>query len=292
MTALTTHDTKRSEDTRARMAVIAEIATEFAQRLASWTDVCGIDEPSLNHLAWQTLVGAWPISDKRLADYLLKAARESKLRTTWTEPDEEFEATLTAWPARVRAELGTEIEELVARVERPGWCNSLSQKLVQLTSPGVPDVYQGTDLWDFSLVDPDNRRPVDYRLRREMLDELSTGRVPELDRSGAAKMLVVHRSLTLRRDRPELFRGYMPMKASGAAAEHVLAYRRSEDLVVVATRLPLGLEAAGGWDDTTLDLSHGEWTDVLTGARFAGRPAVRDILSALPVALLVRAGQV
>ncbi len=112
MTALTTHDTKRSEDTRARMAVLSEVAHEFAEAVASWTERCGIDEPSLNLLAWQTLVGAWPISDERLGDYLLKAARESKLRTTWTEPDEEFEKSVAAWPSRVRDELGDEVEDV------------------------------------------------------------------------------------------------------------------------------------------------------------------------------------
>ena len=289
MTALTTHDTKRSEDTRARMAVLSEVAHEFAEAVTSWTERCGIDEPSLNLLAWQTLVGAWPISDERLGDYLLKAARESKLRTTWTEPDEGFEKSVAAWPARVRDELGDEVEELVRRIEAAGWSNSLTQKLVQLTAPGVPDVYQGTELWDFSLVDPDNRRPVDYDLRREMLARFDEGLVPDLDLSGATKLLVVQRALTLRRDRPELFEGYRALAGDGPAAAHALAYARSEDLVVVGTRLPVGLESAGGWADTTLSLAEGEWTDVITGTTFAGGVvALSEVLARYPVALLVR----
>ena len=289
MTALTTHDTKRSEDTRARMAVLSEVADEFADAVASWTERCGIDEPSLNLLAWQTLVGAWPISDERLGDYLLKAARESKLRTTWTEPDGDFEESITAWPARVREELGDEVEAFIRRIEAPGWSNSLTQKLVQLTAPGVPDVYQGTELWDFSLVDPDNRRPVDYDLRREMLARFGEGLVPDLDVSGATKLFVVHRALTLRRDRPELFRGYRALQADGPAAVHALAYARSDDLVVVGTRLPVGLELAGGWRDTTLPLPEGEWTDVITGASVKGEPvSLSDVLDRYPVALLVR----
>ncbi|KAA1397917.1 malto-oligosyltrehalose synthase [Aeromicrobium ginsengisoli] len=289
MTALTTHDTKRSEDTRARMAVLAEVADDFADAVASWTERCGIDEPSLNLLAWQTLVGAWPISDERLGDYLLKAARESKLRTTWTEPDEEFEKSVAAWPARVRDEVGDEVEAFVRRIEWPGWSNSLTQKIVQLTAPGVPDVYQGTELWDFSLVDPDNRRPVDYDLRREMLARFDEGLVPELDVSGATKLFVVQRALTLRRDRPELFEGYRSLSADGPAAAHALAYARSEDLVVVGTRLPVGLEAAGGWGDTTLTLGEGEWTDLITGATIAGGVAeLSAVLTRYPVALLVR----
>lgn len=289
MTALTTHDTKRSEDTRARMAVLAEVADEFADAVVSWTERCGIDEPALNLLAWQTLVGAWPISDERLGDYLLKAARESKLRTTWTEPDEELEQSVAEWPARVRAELGEEVEAFVRRIQAPGWSNSLTQKLVQLTAPGVPDIYQGTELWDFSLVDPDNRRPVDYAVRREMLARFDEGLVPDLDVSGATKLFVLHRALTLRRDRPELFEGYRALAAEGPAAEHALAYARSEDLVVVGTRLPVGLEASGGWRDTTLTLDDGEWSDVITGSSFDGGPVeVAELLDRYPVALLVR----
>ncbi|AWB92918.1 malto-oligosyltrehalose synthase [Aeromicrobium chenweiae] len=291
MTTLTTHDTKRSEDTRARMAVLAEVADEFAELVTDWHDRCGIDEPSLDLLAWQTLVGASPISDERLSDYLLKAAKEAKLRTTWTEPDEEFEQTVVSWPARVRAELGEEVDAFVKRITPAGWSNSLSAKLLQLAGPGVPDVYQGTELWDFSLVDPDNRREVDYDLRRELLDRFGEGLVPEIDRSGAAKMLVVHRVLTLRRDRPELFRGYTPLRADGPAAEHAVAFARSDDLVAVATRLPIGLERRGGWGTTSVPLPEGRWTDVITGAQVeGGDTALADVLDRYPVALLVKEG--
>jgi len=291
MTTLTTHDTKRSEDTRARLAVLSEIADEFASAVRGWTDTCGLGEPSLNLLAWQTLVGAAPISDERLADYLLKAARESKIRTTWTEPDEEFEQQIRDWPARVRETVGDEVDTFVGRITAPGWSNSLSQKLVQLTAPGVPDVYQGTELWDFSLVDPDNRRPVDYDVRRELLRQIDEGQVPDVDESGAAKLLVVHRVLTLRRDRPELFGGYRPLAAEGPAAQHAIAYARGadDDLVVVATRLPVGLGTDGGWRDTTITLPDGEWTDVLTGDLVEGPVArLASVLDRYPVALLVR----
>jgi (1->4)-alpha-D-glucan 1-alpha-D-glucosylmutase len=289
MTTLTTHDTKRSEDTRARLAVLTEIAGDFADAVRGWSQRCGLGEPSLELLAWQTLVGAAPISDERLVDYLLKAARESKLRTTWTEPDEEFEQQIREWPARVRETVGPEVDAFVERITAAGWSNSLSQKLIQLTAPGVPDVYQGTELWDFSLVDPDNRRAVDYAERRRVLEQLGRGAVPDVDASGAAKLLVVHRALTLRRDRPELFRGYRALRADGPAADHAVAYARSDDLVVVATRLPVGLAAAGGWRDTTLALDAGEWTDVLTGVTIEGSTArLSSVLDRYPVALLVR----
>lgn len=287
MTTLTTHDTKRSEDARARLAVLSEVADDFADAVRDWSAVCGLDEPSLNLLAWQTLVGAAPISDDRLVDYLLKAARESKLRTTWTEPDEDFEQQIREWPARVRESVGAEVDAFVDRITVPGWSNSLSQKLIQLTGPGVPDVYQGTELWDFSLVDPDNRRPVDYGMRRKLLAQIDGGLIPDVDPSGAAKLLLVHRALTLRRERPELFSGYRALPVVGAAAEHAIAYGRGQDLVVVATRLPVGLSARGGWDDTVLGLPEGKWTDVLTGS-LVKDGQLSSLLDRYPVALLVR----
>ncbi|MBE8522277.1 malto-oligosyltrehalose synthase [Amycolatopsis sp. H6(2020)] len=284
MTTLTTHDTKRSEDTRARMAVLAELPGEFAGAVRRWTASHGIDEPSLNLLAWQTLVATWPIEPPRLRDYLDKAAKEAKLRTSWTDHDEAFEAAVAAWPDAVVNDAG--VAAFVARIERPGWSNSLGQKLVQLTAPGVPDVYQGTELWDFSLVDPDNRRPVDYAVRRELLARIAEGELPEIDASGAAKLLVVHKALKLRQEHPALFRGYRPLRAEGPAAKHLLAYTRSPDLAVAVTRLPVGLEADGGWRDTVLPLPDGVWTDVLTGREVTGDLAT--LFDRYPVALLVR----
>ena len=298
MTTLTTHDTKRSEDTRARTLALAEVADELAEAVERWSAQAGIDEPSLDLLAWQTLVAAWPISDERLIDYLLKAARESKLRTTWTETDDAFEDAVRAWPAQVRATVGDEVESFVARLEAAGWVTALSQKLLQLAGPGVPDVYQGTELWDLSLVDPDNRREVDFAARHDLLSRVAGGWVPPVDASGAAKLLLTHRVLGLRRERPELFEGYRPLLADGSAADHVVAFTRHRDLVVVATRLPVGLERRpAGWDGTVLDLGDdaglsldpGAWTDLLTGAQHAGGPQlVADLLATYPVALLLR----
>lgn len=279
MTALSTHDTKRSEDVRARLAVLAEIPDEYLAFEAAMTEKHGISEPSLNRLAWQSLVGAWPLTEQRLGQYLEKASREAKIKTSWVDRNPEFDAEVAAWPAKALNE--PEVSAFVERIKAPGWSNSLGQKLVQLTAPGVPDVYQGTELWDFSLVDPDNRRPVDYQVRRELLERIESGWLPEVDDSGAVKLLVVQKALHVRK---RGLHGYRPLHAEGPAAEHVLAFERS-GVITVATRLPVGLEQKG-WQDTVLPLPGPEWTDVLTG-----RPATGDLASLLdryPVALLVR----
>ncbi|WP_086668713.1 malto-oligosyltrehalose synthase [Lentzea kentuckyensis] len=279
MTALSTHDTKRSEDVRARLAVLAEIPDEYLAFESAMTEKHGISEPSLNRLAWQSLVGAWPITEERLGQYLEKASREAKIRTSWVDRNAEFDAEVAAWPAKAVNE--PEVSAFAERIKAPGWSNSLGQKLVQLTAPGVPDVYQGTELWDLSLVDPDNRRPVDYQVRRELLERIDSGWLPEVDDSGAAKLLVVRKALQVRK---RGLRGYRPLHAEGPAAEHVLAFERS-GVITVATRLPVGLEQKG-WQDTVLPLPGPEWTDVLTG-----RPAAEELASLLdryPVALLVR----
>ncbi|WP_434442431.1 malto-oligosyltrehalose synthase [Lentzea sp. E54] len=279
MTALSTHDTKRSEDVRARLAVLAEIPSEYLAFEAAMSEQHGISEPTLNRLAWQSLVGAWPITEERLGQYLEKASREAKIRTSWVDRNAEFDAEVAAWPAKALNE--PEVAAFAERIKVPGWSNSLGQKLVQLTAPGVPDVYQGTELWDFSLVDPDNRRPVDYDIRRDLLERLESGWLPEVDDSGAAKLLVVHKALHVRK---RGLHGYRPLHAEGPAAEHVLAFERS-GVITVATRLPVALEQKG-WQGTVLPLPGAKWTDVLTG-----RPATEDLASLLgtyPVALLVR----
>jgi (1->4)-alpha-D-glucan 1-alpha-D-glucosylmutase len=291
MTTLSTHDTKRSEDVRARLAVLAEIPSEWT-RLVRWLMARHplADRP-LAHLVWQNLVGAWPLSRERAHAYVEKAAREAGTSTTWTEPDEAFEAQLHALVDAAFDDPAThaEIQETVDRITPLGWSNSLSQKLLQLTMPGVPDVYQGTELWDFSLVDPDNRRPVDYASRRTLLTALDGGEVPAVDESGAAKLLVVSRVLRARRDNPEWFAGYEPVAVSGSAADHVVAFDRG-GVVAVATRLPAGL-ARDGWGDTALQLPNGAWRDLLTGERVVSDVAgvaADALLTRLPVALLVR----
>ena len=293
MTTLSTHDTKRSEDVRARLAVLAEIPAEWTDRMWGWAARHPLPDRSLELLAWQNLVGAWPIPADRMAGYLTKASKEAKLVTSHVDAVPEVDEAIAAWPAAVLADsdVVAEIEELVARIAGPGWSNSLGQKLLQIAGPGVPDVYQGTELFEYSLVDPDNRRPVDWARRRELLARLDDGWLPDVDADGAAKLLVTASALRLRRHRPEVFTSYRPLLAEGPAAAHAVAFARSASLVVVATRLPVGLAAAGGWRDTVLPLpgGHGEWCDVVTGAPVDGSaPLLAALLARYPVALLVR----
>ncbi|SDN84326.1 maltooligosyl trehalose synthase [Geodermatophilus sp. DSM 45219] len=291
MTTLTTHDTKRSEDTRARLVVLAELGAEWADLVRGLVLRHPLPDRPLAHLVWQNLVGAWPLSRDRAHAYAEKAAREAGTSTTWTDVDEEFESALHAMvdAAYDDERTNAEIERFVARIAPFGRSNSLAQKLLQLTMPGVPDVYQGTELWDLSLVDPDNRRPVDYDLRRRLLAQLDDGEVPAVDDTGAAKLLVVSRVLRARREHPEWFGGYEPVTATGIESDHLVAFDRG-GVVAVATRLPVGLSIAG-WGDTALQLPTGAWRDLLTGGRFVsdadGLP-VAGLLERLPVALLVR----
>jgi (1->4)-alpha-D-glucan 1-alpha-D-glucosylmutase len=183
------------------------------------------------------------------------------------------------------------VTAFVARVSRPGWSNSLSAKLLQLTAPGVPDVYQGSELWETSLVDPDNRRPVDFDERRALLARVDDGWLPPVDETGAAKLLVTSRALRTRRDHPEWFSRYQGVPAYGPAASHVVAFDRG-GAVTVATRLPLGLEAGGGWRDTSVLLAGRPVRDAVTGRSFPGGAVrVADLLRDYPVALLVPEGE-
>jgi (1->4)-alpha-D-glucan 1-alpha-D-glucosylmutase len=294
MTTLSTHDTKRSEDVRARLAVLSEIPGEWATSVRRWSAGYPLPERSLELVAWQNLVGAWPIEPDRMAGYLLKAAKEAKLATSHVDAVPEVDEAISRWPAEVTGDpaMWADLDAFAARIARHGRSNSLGQKLLQLAGPGVPDVYQGTECFEYSLVDPDNRRPVDFSARRALLARLDEGWTPDIDAEGGAKLLVTSAALRLRRYRPELFTGYRPLVADGPAAGHAVAFSRGAGaLVAVATRLPVGLAARGGWGDTTLALpaAADDWTDVLTGESVVGAaPRLADLLARYPVALLVR----
>ena len=295
MTTLSTHDTKRSEDTRARISVLAELAPEWRAALARLQELAPLPDGPLANLLWQAIAGAWPADRDRLQSYAQKAAREAGNSTDWLDPDAGFEEKLAAAVDAAFDNPGVraELESLVELLAPYGAVNSLGAKLVQLTMPGVPDVYQGTEFWDRSLTDPDNRRPFDYGARRTALAALDAGERPASYTDDAAKLLVTSRALRLRRDRPELFTGYRPVAATGPAAGHLVGFDRGSaagaGAVTLATRLPRGLEQQGGWRDTAVELD-GAMTDELTGATFGpGAVEVAAILARYPVALLVPA---
>ncbi|GGM40114.1 malto-oligosyltrehalose synthase [Micromonospora sonchi] len=290
MTTLSTHDTKRGEDVRARLAVLAELPHRWAELVTGWmAAVPLLPDAALAHLLWQTAVGTWPIERERLHAYAEKAAREAGASTSWTDPDPAFEQAMHALVDAMFDDpaVSAELAAFAAEITPAGWCNSLGQKLVQLAMPGVPDTYQGTELWDNSLVDPDNRRPVDFGVRRDLLARLDARWQPTVDDTGAAKLLVVSRTLRARRDHPELFGDYQPAIAHGPAARHAVAFDRGGALAV-ATRLPLRLAATGGWRDTTLSLPVNQMSCLFTGRVYSDNQVrLTDLLATYPVALLV-----
>ncbi len=292
MLASSTHDTKRSEDVRARLAVLSELASGWRMTLARWSRMNkGEISKGDEYHYYQALIGIWPGEvtpdlAQRLKAYMLKAAREAKLRTSWINPDADYEKALERF---VEQSLGNEafvrdLDTTVATVAQVGEVVSLSQALVKVASPGVPDYYQGTELPDFSLVDPDNRRPVDYELRKRLLDSNSSG-----------KLRVIRKGLEVRRKYPQLFHGakYTPLYADGGREDNIIAFSLSDAnscVVAVAPRLFAHLlESDKPWGESSLALPAGEFLDVMTGERHrGGRVRIAELLSRFPVALLVR----
>ena len=303
MTTLSTHDTKRSEDVRARLAVLSELPQSWERWVTAAHDLAGahrapaFDSPT-EYLLWQALVGAWPITTERFSAYATKAVREAKVHTSWSDPDAAFEEAVDRFARGVTTDpaIGRHVEGWLAMTASATRANILGQKLVQLTMPGVPDVYQGCEVVDLSLVDPDNRRPVDFAERSARLARLDRGEPPrDLD---DAKLLVTSSALRLRRERPEWFVGptttYQPVATS---TPHAFSFARGDEggprAVTVVTRLASSLEDAGGWGQATIDLPRGDWMDVLTGRDIGaggGPVPVTAVLADLPVALLAPTG--
>lgn len=303
MTTLSTHDTKRSEDVRARLGVLSELPVEWTELVAGLRAASAAYRSTLldgrtENLLWQTLAGTWtadgPIATDRLTEYLTKAVREAKDHTSWTAPDDAYERAVLDAATQVLADprVAELLEAWEHRTRAAVRGATLGQKLVQLTLPGVADVYQGTEVPAVALVDPDNRRPVDTEALAARLARLDEGAGPR--DLADEKLLVTSRALRLRRDVPEAFvgtgAGFVPLPHSSG---HVLTYARTADgeprVVVVATRLAAMVDRLGGWGDHTVALPEGEWHDVLGDRRVDGgvRP-LAELLDRLPVALLVR----
>jgi (1->4)-alpha-D-glucan 1-alpha-D-glucosylmutase len=293
MLATSTHDTKRSEDVRVRIALLSEIPEIWTAAVRRWSSGNerhkrdGWPDRNTEYLLYQTLLGAWPITPERMQTYTIKAIREAKTLTSWTSPNEAFEKAVGSFVDAILGDRGfvADFEGFVRPLIGPGRVQSLSQVLVKLTAPGVPDLYQGTELWDLSLVDPDNRRPVDYAVRTRLLAELDTLTVEQIlarEEEGLPKLWTIRQALRVR----ERLGDYARMPVAGAKREHVIAFQRGE-VACVAPRLVLGL--GGDWGDTTVDLPRGPWFNELSGSAVAPGPArVGDLLAKFPVAMLVR----
>jgi len=350
MLATSTHDTKRSEDVRARIQVLSEMPKEWQAALTRWSRLNAYHRTSLNggaapdrndeYLFYQTLLGAWPDEPmsapdleqfrERVLAYMEKATREAKVHTSWVNPDVGYDQAVRHF---VQAALDDhannlffrDFQEMHPRVAFYGRLNSLTQTLLKLTSPGVPDFYQGTELWDYSLVDPDNRRPVDYGLRRERLQGLKRqlsqagqNLVPVLEEllaspaKGRLKLYVIFAALNFRRQHVSLFNkgDYLPLSISGEKSSHVCAFARtleSETIIVVVPRLPVGLTEGKEvwplgneiWQKTAVELpaetAAGMFRNLFTGEKVNTSSVhqkrcifLAEVFSSFPLALLVR----
>jgi len=339
LNATSTHDTKRGEDARARINVLSEMPDEWQKNLRNWIRINGGKRKRVQGLAvpdrndeyflYQTLIGAWPFSDAeypefvaRIKRYIVKAVREAKVHTAWLKPDTEYENAYESFAERIlaRAESNAFLKEFIPfcrKISHYGILNSLSQTLIKITSPGVPDFYQGSELWDLSLVDPDNRRPVDFEKRRAMLagireqDGAGIGRLVQdllsTREDGKIKLFLIYRTLKAKKANLEIFRSgaYLPIEPAGRFRSHIIAFAwRYEQhwALVIAPRFlshlvqegdfPLGRQV---WQNTEVIMPDGApaaWRNVITGEEIsAGRAlSVGDILLSFPVALLMGEG--
>jgi (1->4)-alpha-D-glucan 1-alpha-D-glucosylmutase len=299
MTSLSTHDTKRSDDVRARLLVLSEEPDVFAEAVRRWSALGSkyrkgdLVDTGTEWFLYQTMVGAWPITGDRLRAYMQKAMREAKVRTSWVANNGDYETAVNEYIDALLGDAAFErdMQAYVDGIARAGHINSLAQTLLKHTVPGVPDMYQGGELWDLSLVDPDNRRPVDYALRAKLLAEinrLSAAQVMERMAEGLPKLWVVHKALALRNERPEWFgpeAAYTPVLVQGAEKERVVAYLRGGDVLTVAPRWSHG---EGSWGETVVALPAGRWSNRLTGESFSGQVKIEELLRVFPVALLTR----
>jgi (1->4)-alpha-D-glucan 1-alpha-D-glucosylmutase len=307
MNATSTHDTKRSEDVRARIHVLSELPEEWQQAVQEWTRVNaplkknGVPHPNEEWMLYQTLVGMWPLDPaeestvpERLRAFLEKAAREAKTHSSWLSPNEEYEKSLQDFATAIleHQPFMDSFRPFQQRIAFHGFLNSLSQVVLKTCSSGLPDFYQGSELWDFSLVDPDNRRPVDYGRRTSMLRSLAPpAALLEQWQDGAIKLFVTARTLAARARHVDAFRGAYRAVATGT--DHAVAFTRGDDVLVAVPRLTtrFGNVAPLGdvWGDAALDVG-GRWRNVFTDEIVeGGRLALRDVFATFPVAVFERA---
>jgi (1->4)-alpha-D-glucan 1-alpha-D-glucosylmutase len=337
LNATSTHDTKRGEDVRARINVLSEIPREWERNIKTWSKINrrlkrkvysrSVPDRNDEYFLYQTLIGAFPFDEhdhdqflERMKGYTIKAVREAKVHTAWLKPDTEYEDAFTSFLEEI---LGDEegnpfLEEFLPfqkKVSHYGLFNSLSQTLIKITAPGVPDFYQGSELWDLNLVDPDNRRPVDFEMRRSFLEDSRKKEdggildlISELLRTkedGRIKLFLIYRALRARNAHPEVFQkgAYVPLEAAGNLKDHVIAFGRNHEDEWAVTMVPRFLTGMinegeypfgqGVWDDTRILLPEGlgkRWRNVITNRYLNGDSEliIGQVLTHFPVALLMK----
>lgn len=335
MNATSTHDTKRSEDVRARLNVLSELPSEWEAAVNQWRNLNSgykkvvrdrvVPDANDEYFLYQTLVGAFPFAEDetpsftdRVADYVVKAVREAKVHTAWLRPDTDYEDGFVEFTRAILKPSEDNVflekfREFQHRIADYGVYNSLSQVLLKLTLPGVPDLYQGNEMWDFSLVDPDNRRPVDYDHRRHELEQLQQAEdrnwllqnLLTYRQDGRIKLWVTHRGLAARQQHTDLFLhgDYQPLKVRGKADDNIIAFARQWEnqwLVAIAPRFLTECIAPGEhpigavWDDTTVDLPSGvsHWQDWISDREItqSGEIGLHIALAKFPVAILIGVG--
>ena len=340
MNATATHDTKRGEDVRARLNVLSEIPEQWGEQVKKWSEINRsqknnvrgkeVPVPNDEYFFYQALIGTYPFDEnenatflERIKDYMLKSVREAKMQTAWLRPDSAYEEGFLGFVEKVLtpSESNQFLKELLPfqkRIADYGIFNSLSQTLLKYTAPGVPDTYQGTEFWDLSMVDPDNRRPVDYEQRTSVLKDIKqksqTDNLKLIDelmsskKDGKIKLFITHKVLQARKEQLEVFQkgDYLPLEVVGKFKDHIVAFARSFEnttVIAIAPRFltsliapdenPLGEKV---WADTQLQLPQGfssSWQDIFTGQTLTGNGtiAIAQVLQHFPVALLLNSPQ-
>ncbi|HEY3760574.1 MAG TPA: malto-oligosyltrehalose synthase [Verrucomicrobiae bacterium] len=298
MLSASTHDTKRSEDVRARINLLSEIPDQWRDTVSRWSKIneChhknGYPDRNAEHLYYQTLVGAWPLPLERILAYMEKASCEAKQHTDWNRRNAPYDEALKYFITTTTHDekFIKDLEEFISALSTPALVNSLAQTLIRLTAPGVPDIYQGNELWDHSLVDPDNRRPVNFKLREELLKKAVQMPAEEAWKNheeGLPKLWLIQKTLALRAKMTEAFHGtYEPLHAHGEKADHIIAFMRGSSVITIVPRFTLELN--GDWKGLTIELPEGRWRNEFTGEHFSGKTIVTDLFQKFPVALLVK----
>jgi (1->4)-alpha-D-glucan 1-alpha-D-glucosylmutase len=272
---------------------------EWAETIRRWSKMNdgnrtgGWPDQKAEYFLYQTLVGAWPVTRKRVLDYMQKAVREAKEKTDWSEPAAQYEQALKLFieGAFDNSEFIADLKRFVSNLEDDGWINSLAQTLLQLTAPGVPDLYQGGDLWDLTLADPDNRRPIDFARRKQMLvmaQTLDAEKAWQQRSNGMSKLWLIWKVLEARRRYPKCFDAagrYEPLAVRGPKAARVVAFARGGNVVTIAPRLVRGLN--GDWHNTAVELPEGRWRNGLADDEIASGD-MKELTAGFPVALLLR----